>query len=116
MSAKCLSAGNLSQNAQQAVIAAYICFLTKFTRLQLLKIEAWAKCIAAHLAAPPHDTQCRHSGIFRAPQAHSAWSSLRGSVQWVPATVSATAGEETASSASQSALLPELLTHWLIGC
>ena len=32
-------------------------------------------------------------------QAHSAWPTLRGLVQWVLAMVSATAGEETASSA-----------------
>ena len=41
-----------------------------------------------------------HAGIFQATHANSAWPSLRGYAQRVLAMVSATAGDETASSAS----------------
>jgi len=40
MSAKIRSAGNLSQNPQEAVIATYICLLTNFTELELTNIHA----------------------------------------------------------------------------
>jgi len=40
MPAKISSAGNLSQNPQEAVIATYICFLTNFTELELTNIQA----------------------------------------------------------------------------
>ena len=47
-------------------------------------------------------------------QAHSAWLSLRGSVQRVLGAVLVTAGGENASSVLQWALRPGLQTHWLI--
>jgi len=70
MPAKIRSAGNLSQNSQEAVIATYICFLTNFTELELTNIQAnywwsqmhcgpsdqsfgWAMDHPVHAAAPP---------------------------------------------------------------
>jgi len=49
--------------------------------------------------------------ILHATQAHSARPPIRGSVQRVLALVSATTGEETASSAYQWALLSGLLAY-----
>jgi len=40
MLVKIRSAGNLSQNPQEAVIATYICFLTYFTELELTNLQA----------------------------------------------------------------------------
>jgi len=50
MPAKIRSAGNLSQNPQEAVIATYVCFLTNFTELEQTyrPIIGGAKCIVAH--------------------------------------------------------------------
>jgi len=70
MPTKIRSAGNMSQNSQEAVIATYICFLTNFTELELTNIQAnywlgqmhcgpsnqncgWAMAHPAHAAAPP---------------------------------------------------------------
>jgi len=39
MPAKIRSAGNLSQNPQEAIIATYICFLTNFTELELTNTQ-----------------------------------------------------------------------------
>ena len=50
---------------------------------------------------------------FRYIPSHSAWPSLCGSVQWVLVMISTIAGEETASFAQQSSLLPGLLAYWL---
>jgi len=57
MPAKIWSAGNLSQNPQEAVIATYICFLTNFTELELTNIQAnfwWGQM---HCAIVDHPTQ-----------------------------------------------------------
>jgi len=74
MPAKTRSAGNLSQNPREAVIAMYICFLTNSTELELTNIQAnywWgqmhcgpsnqnvgcAMAHPAHDAAHPHDVR-----------------------------------------------------------
>jgi len=70
MPAKIQSAGNLSQNPQEAVIATRICFLTNFTELELTNIQTnywwgqmhcgpynqnfgWAMSHPAHAEGPP---------------------------------------------------------------
>jgi len=83
MLAKIRSAGNVSPNPQQAVIATYICFLTDFTELQLTNIKAnywvgqmhcdppnqnfgWATVHPAHHAVAP----MQYSPTVRCPAAH----------------------------------------------
>jgi len=53
MPAKIRSAGNLSQNLQEAVIATYICFSSNFTELELTNIQTnywWGQM----LCGPPN--------------------------------------------------------------
>ena len=55
MLAKIWLAGNLSQNQQKAVVATSICFLTNFTELKLMNIQA-NYCCGQMPTGPPNQT------------------------------------------------------------
>ena len=77
------------------------CTWEKAIRQVICITESSTPCPLLGIQWTPTDHFWRmyHPSVFQVTQANSAWPSFRGSVQRVLTMVSATAGEETASSA-----------------